>query len=253
MLKNIEGSRVPQVTFKTRRDYEWVDLSSDDMFAGKSVVVFSLPGAFTPTCSSSHVPRYNQLAPKFRELGIDEIICISVNDAFVMAEWQHSQNADRVTFLPDGNGDFTDGMGLLVGKENLGFGKRSWRYSMLVRDGVVEKMFIEPEEPGDPFKVSDADTMLKYLDPEVRMPNDATIFSRPGCPFCAKAKGLLRDAGIEFEELVLNRDYTDQTLRAVIVETSYPQIFIDGQHIGGSDDLEAWLDEIAEEEHRPAA
>jgi glutaredoxin-like protein len=253
MFENIEGKRVPDVTFKTRRDFEWVDLTSDDVFAGKSVVVFSLPGAFTPTCSSSHVPRYNQLAPKFTELGIDEIICISVNDAFVMAEWQHSQNADRVTFLPDGNGDFTDGMGLLVGKENLGFGKRSWRYSMLVRDGVVEKMFIEPEEPGDPFKVSDADTMLKYLDPEVRMPHDVTIFSRPGCPFCAKAKGLLRDAGIEFEELVLNRDYSDRTLRAVVVATSYPQIFIDGQHIGGSDDLEAWLDETAAEEHRPAA
>jgi len=253
MLKNIEGQHVPNVTFKTRRDFEWVDLTSNDVFAGKSVVVFSLPGAFTPTCSSSHVPRYNQLAPKFKELGIDEIICISVNDAFVMAEWQQSQNADRVSFLPDGNGEFTDGMGLLVGKENLGFGKRSWRYSMLVRDGVVEKMFIEPEEPGDPFKVSDADTMLKYLDPAVQMPHDVTIFSRPGCPFCAKAKGLLRDAGIEFEELVLNRDYTDQTLRAVVVETSYPQIFIDGQHIGGSDDLEAWLEESADEEHRPAA
>jgi len=253
MFKSIEGNRVPQVTFKTRRDFEWVDLNSDDVFAGKSVVVFSLPGAFTPTCSSSHVPRYNQLAPKFRELGIDEIICVSVNDAFVMAEWQQSQNADRVTFLPDGNGDFTDGMGLLVGKENLGFGKRSWRYSMLVRDGVVEKMFIEPEEPGDPFKVSDADTMLKYLDPTVQMPHDVTIFSRPGCPFCAKAKGLLREADIEFEELVLNRDYTDQTLRAVVVETSYPQIFIDGQHIGGSDDLEAWLEEAADEEHRSAA
>ena len=86
MFENIEGKRVPDVTFKTRRDFEWVDLTSDDVFAGKSVVVFSLPGAFTPTCSSSHVPRYNQLAPKFTELGIDEIICISVNDAFVMAE-----------------------------------------------------------------------------------------------------------------------------------------------------------------------
>ena len=95
--------------------------------------------------------------------------------------------------------------------------------------------------------------MLKYLDPNVQMPHDVTIFSRPGCPFCAKAKGLLRDAGIEFEELVLNRDYTDQTLRAVTVATSYPQIFIDGQHIGGSDDLEAWLDESGGAQHRPAA
>jgi len=253
MLENIEGKRVPDVTFKTRRDYEWVDLSSDDVFAGKAVVVFSLPGAFTPTCSSSHVPRYNQLASLFGACGIDEIICISVNDAFVMTEWQHSQKADRLTFLPDGNGDFTDGMGLLVGKENLGFGKRSWRYSMLVRDGVIEKMFIEPEEPGDPFKVSDADTMLKYLEPEVQMPHDVTVFSRQGCPFCAKTKGLLLDAGIEFEELVLNRDYTDRTMRAVANVTSYPQVFIDGERIGGFDDLETWLQKTAPVEQRPAA
>ena len=241
MFKSIEGQRVPQVTFKTRQGHEWVDLSSDDVFAGKSVIVFSLPGAFTPTCSSSHVPRYNQLQPWFEAHGIDEVICVSVNDAFVMDEWKRAQDADRVTFLPDGNGDFTDGMGLLVGKEDLGFGKRSWRYSMLVRDGVVEKMFIEDEVPGDPFSVSDADTMLAYLDPEAERPVDATVFSRSGCPFCARAKGLLRDAGIEFEELVLNRDYTDRTLRAVADATSYPQVFINGEHIGGSDELEQWL------------
>ena len=241
MFKSIEGQRVPQVTFRTRRDHEWVNLSSEDIFAGKTVVVFSLPGAFTPTCSSSHVPRYNQLQPLFKARGVDEIVCVSVNDAFVMNEWKAAQKADRVTFLPDGNGDFTDGMGLLVGKEDLGFGKRSWRYSMLVRDGVVEKMFIEPEKPGDPFEASDADTMLKYLDPKAERPHDVTVFSRPGCVFCARAKGMLNDAGIEFEELVLNRDYTDRTLRAVASATKYPQVFIDGQHIGGADALEAWL------------
>jgi len=241
MFKSIEGQRVPQVTFKTRRDHEWVDLSSDDVFAGKSVIVFSLPGAFTPTCSSSHVPRYNQLAPLFRQHGIDGVICVSVNDAFVMDEWKRSQHADRVTFLPDGNGDFTEGMGLLVGKRDLGFGMRSWRYSMLVRDGVIEKMFIEPEKPGDPFEVSDADTMLNYLDPEASGPHDVTVFSRPGCPYCARAKGMLHDAGIEYEELVLNRDYTDRTLRAVSNATSYPQVFVDGELIGGSEQLEAWL------------
>ena len=154
---------------------------------------------------------------------------------------QRSQKADRVTFLPDGNGDFTDGMGLLVGKEDLGFGKRSWRYSILVRDGAVEKMFIEPDEPGDPFAVSDADTMLAYLDPNAERPHDVTVFSRPGCAFCARAKGLLRDAGIEFEELVLNRDYTERTLRAVANATGYPQVFIAGQHIGGADKLQSWL------------
>ena len=241
MLQSIEGQRVPDVTFRTRREHEWVNRTSDDVFGGKTVVVFSLPGAFTPTCSSSHVPRYNQLQPVFAANGIDEVICLSVNDAFVMDEWQRAQNADRVTFLPDGNGDFTDGMGLLVGKEDLGFGKRSWRYSMLVRDGVIEKMFIEEELPGDPFDVSDADTMLKYVAPEAEFPHDVTVFSRPGCVFCAKAKGLLTDAGIEYEELVLNRDYTDRTLRAVADATSYPQVFVDGEHIGGADDLENWL------------
>lgn len=245
MFKNLEGKRIPDVTFRTRKEHEWVDVTSDDIFAGKTVVVFSLPGAFTPTCSSSHVPRYNQLVPQFKAQGVDEVVCVSVNDAFVMNEWQRSQKADRLTFLPDGNGEFSEGMGLLVGKEDLGFGRRSWRYSMLVRDGVIEKMFVEPEEPGDPFQVSDADTMLMHLDPACKLPYDVAVFSREGCAFCVRAKGLLNDAGIEFEELVLNRDYTDQTLRAVSSNTSYPQVFINGQLVGGSDDLAEWLDKSA--------
>ncbi len=242
MLKNREGQRVPKTTFRTRHDYDWVDVTSDDLFAGKTVIVFSLPGAFTPTCSSAHVPRFNQLAPLFKAHGVDDIVCISVNDAFVMNEWKETQHADNITFLPDGNGEFTDGMGLLVGKEDLGFGKRSWRYSMLVRDGVIEKMFIEPEVPGDPFEVSDADTMLKYLAPDVPAPLDVSLFTRAGCPYCARAKGLLRDAGVPFEELLLNRDYTDRTLRAVTAKTSFPQVFVNGEHIGGSEELERWLD-----------
>ena len=241
MFENKEGQRVPDVTFKTRSDSDWVERSSDDVFGGKTVVVFSLPGAFTPTCSSAHVPRYDQLAPAFKANGVDDIVCLSVNDAFVMNEWALSQHADNVTFLPDGNGDFTRGMGLLVGKEDLGFGARSWRYSMLVRDGVVEKMFIEPEEPGDPYHVSDADTMLEYLAPGAVKPPSVTVMTRPGCPHCARAKGLLRDAGIEFEELVLNRDYTDRTLRAVAAANTFPQVFVDGERIGGADDVEQWL------------
>lgn len=253
MFKNIEGQKVPQVTFRTRDDYEWVDVTSDDVFAGKAVIVFSLPGAFTPTCSSAHVPRYDQLVPAFRMRGIDEVICVSVNDAFVMDEWQRAQNAARVRFLPDGNGEFTDGMGLLVGKEDLGFGKRSWRYSMLVRDGVIEKMFVEPDEPGDPFHVSDADSMLEYLDPTAAKPLDVAVFSRPGCPHCAKAKGLLREAGIEFEELVLNRDYTDRGLRALSEVNTYPQVFINAEHIGGAEELDTWLSSYNEAGQRTAA
>ena len=252
-MKNLEGQKIPGVTFRTRRGHEWVDVTSDDVFGGKSVVLFSLPGAFTPTCSSSHVPRYNQLVPQFRANGIDDVICVSVNDAFVMNEWKRSQKAERVTFLPDGNGEFSDKMGLLVGKEDLGFGKRSWRYSMLVRDGVIEKMFIEPEVEGDPYGVSDADTMLKYLDAEGELPHDVAVFTRDGCPYCVRAKGLLNDAGIEFEELLLNRDYTDQTLRAVSSAITYPQVFIDGEHVGGSDELIEWLEQRSGGVRRSAA
>ncbi len=150
-MKDITGSRVPNVTFHTRRGHEWVDVTTADIFAGKTVAVFSLPGAFTPTCSSTHVPRYNQLTPQLKAHGVDDVVCMSVNDSFVMNAWKESEKADNLTFVPDGNGEFTEGMGMLVDKDFLGFGKRSWRYSMLVRDGVIEKMFIEPEVEGDPF------------------------------------------------------------------------------------------------------
>ena len=243
MFKDRTGNRVPQVTFRTRRGHEWVDVTTDEVFTGKTVVVFSLPGAFTPTCSSSHVPRYNQLVPAFRSHGVDEVVCISVNDAFVMNEWQKTQNADAITFLPDGNGEFSAGMGMLVDKNDLGFGKRSWRYSMLVKDGVVTKMFIEPDLPGDPFEVSDADTMLRYLAPNASKPLDVTVFSRDGCPYCVAAKQALRNAGIAFEELVLNRDYTEQTLRAVADAATVPQVFVNGARIGGSEAVEDWLTE----------
>lgn len=241
MLNDKTGQTVPQVTFHTRSGHEWKDVTTDDIFKGKTVVVFSLPGAFTPTCSSSHVPRYNQLAEQFKAHGVDEIVCMSVNDTFVMNAWQEEQKAHDIRFIPDGNGEFTEGMGLLVGKDDLGFGKRSWRYSMLVKDGVIDKMFIEPEQDGDPYTVSDADTMLAYVAPDTPKPVDVTIFTRRGCPFCAKAKDLLKAAGMDYEELVLNRDYTEQTLRAVANAATVPQVFVAGERIGGSDDLEGWL------------
>lgn len=241
MSQSYEGKKVPSVTFRTRQADKWVDVTTDELFAGKTVIVFSLPGAFTPTCSSSHLPRYNELQPQFKQLGVDEILCVSVNDTFVMNAWKDDQKADKITFIPDGNGEFTAGMGQLVEKEDLGFGKRSWRYSMLVKDGVVEKMFIEPNEPGDPFKVSDADTMLKYLDPSAKVQESVALFTKPGCPYCAKAKQLLIDRGIQYEEIILGKDATTVSLRAVSGRTSVPQVYIGGQHIGGSDDLEAYF------------
>ncbi|MGL4856290.1 glutaredoxin domain-containing protein, partial [Plesiomonas sp.] len=163
------------------------------------------------------------------------------NDTFVMNAWKDDQKADRITFIPDGNGEFSRGMGMLVEKGDLGFGQRSWRYSMLVRNGVVEKMFIEAEEPGDPFKVSDADTMLKYLSPDYQVQESVSIITKPGCPYCAKAKQMLMDRHIAFEEIILGKDATTVSLRAISGRTTVPQVFIGGKHIGGSDDLETYL------------
>ncbi len=136
--------------------------------------------------------------PAFKAEGIDAVYCVSVNDGFIMHAWGKDQNVKNVALLPDGNGDFTRGMGMLVNKRDLGFGERSWRYSMLVDDGIVEKMFIEPDVPGDPFEVSDADTMLNYINPNaVAQDNTVAVISRVGCPHCQRAKALLAERGIE--------------------------------------------------------
>ncbi len=240
-FENREGKKVPSVSFAMRVNDEWVKRSSDDIFNGKTVVVFSLPGAFTPTCSSTHLPRYNELAATFKQHGVDEIVCVSVNDTFVMNAWAADQEAQNITLIPDGNGEFTDGMGLLVDKNDLGFGKRSWRYSMLVKDGVIEKMFIEPDLPGDPFEVSDADTMLAYIAPDAKKPSPVSLFTKPGCPFCAKAKAMLSDKGYSYEEIVLGKDASLTSLKAMTGRETVPQVFIGGQHIGGSDDLERYF------------
>ena len=235
------GQAVPKVNFAMRVNDEWVNRSTDELFKGKTVVVFSLPGAFTPTCSSTHLPRYNELATTFKAHGVDEIICMSVNDTFVMNAWAADQEAANVTLIPDGNGQFTEGMGLLVDKADLGFGKRSWRYAMLVKDGIVDKMFIEPNKPGDPFEVSDADTMLSYIAPNAVKQLPTTILTKPGCPFCAKAKALLKDKGYQFEELVMGKEVSFTTLKALSGKETWPQVFIGGKHIGGSDDLAAYF------------
>ena len=240
-MKNREGKKIPDVTFKTRVNGEFVNVTTNDLFKGKTVVAFSLPGAFTPTCSSSHLPRYNELAGVLKENGVDEIVCISVNDAFVMDAWKKDQESENLTLIPDGNGDFSEGMGMLVDKSDLGFGKRSWRYSMLVKNGVIEKMFIEPNVPGDPFDVSDADTMLDYINPKARKPQTISMITKPGCPFCARAKAMLAENGMDFEEIALGRDATIRSVRAITGKETVPQVFIDGDYVGGSEELEAYL------------
>jgi glutaredoxin-like protein len=245
MLKNREGSRVPTVTFRVRENNEWKDVTTDELFKGRTVVVFSLPGAFTPTCSSTHLPRYNELAPAFFANGIDSILCVSVNDTFVMNEWSRDQEASNIVMVPDGNGEFTDGMGMLVGKEDLGFGKRSWRYSMLVKDGVVERMFIEPEKPGDPFEVSDADTMLNYINPQAKKPDQVAIFTRDGCSFCARAKTLLAEHGYKYAEVPLTHNIRTKVIGAIVGAGTVPQVYINGRHIGGAEELERYLRQAA--------
>ena len=237
MLENREGQAIPQVTFKTRQNNEWQDVTSDDLFKNKKVVVFALPGAFTPTCSASHLPRYNELYPVFQANGIDDVYCLSVNDTFVMNVWQEDQNAQQITMLPDGNGEFSAAMGMLVDKKHLGFGDRSWRYAMIVDNGVIEKMFIEPEVDGDPFGVSDADTVLKHINPQAKANPSVTVLSRKGCPHCTRAKDLLIKEGLAFEEIELNSSITNRSLSALSGAQSTPQIFIDGKLIGGADDL----------------
>lgn len=242
MLKNREGESVPDVTFRSRVGESWVDITTGELFKGKNVVVFALPGAFTPTCSSTHLPRYNELAPVFKQNGIDDIICLSVNDAFVMNAWSADQQAENIRFIPDGNGEFSEQVGMLVDKQDIGFGKRSWRYSMLVRDGVIEKMFIEPEKPGDPFEVSDADTMLNYVNAEAEKPKRVSLFTKPGCPHCSRAKKALREKGYSYEEIELNgHGLSYSSLAAITGRGTTPQVYIEGQHIGGADELEVWL------------
>lgn len=177
--QSYESRRVPDTVFKVHTHtpasentcmdmaFAWSQRTSGEIFNGRKVVLFALPGAFTPTCSSTHAPGYDKAHEEFKNLGVDEVICLSVNDPFVMSHWGKQLGIQHVTMLPDGNGDFTRGMDMLVKKENLGFGMRSWRYSMFVVDGVIEKIFIEKgymdNSPDDPFEVSDAGTMLNYL------------------------------------------------------------------------------------------
>jgi len=237
-----EGLKVPDVSFPIRVDGAWQKVDTEALFRGKTVVVFALPGAFTPTCSSTHLPRYEELVGVFKANGVDSVICLSVNDPFVMETWKQEQNAEGIDFLPDGNGEFSAGMGLLVDKTDVGMGRRSWRYSMLVKDGVIQKMFVEADGPGDPFEVSDADTMLAYINPGAVVPPRVTLFSKPGCPHCARARAMLRAKGHRFEEIELgSHGISYSSLQAVTGRGTTPQVYVDGQHIGGADELAVWL------------
>lgn len=159
--------KLPAVKFKIREAGVWVEKSTTDLFANKKVIIFSLPGAFTPTCSTKQLPGYETIYNTFKEKGIDEIYCVSVNDSFVMNAWAEKENIKNVKMIPDGSGYFTEGMGMLVKKDDKGFGSRSWRYAVVADNLEIEKWFIEPgkedNSPTDPYGESSPESVIKYL------------------------------------------------------------------------------------------
>jgi peroxiredoxin len=178
MLCNPEGQHVPHVRFQLLAEATWYDLSTVDLFAHQTVVVFAVPGAFTFPYSPIQVLGYNEYADVFRANGVDTILCFSVNDPFSLASWAHAEGADQVRFIPDVHGDFTRELGMTVDLSDKGMGCRSRRYSMLVRDGIIEKMFVEPDGPAS-FEtmpvVSNAETMLAYINPEAQQPQQTAV------------------------------------------------------------------------------
>lgn len=236
-----EGSQVPDVELAELKNGTVRRIRSVDLFRGRHVILFALPGAFTPTCSTAHVPGYVARMKDFRKAGIEDIICLSVNDPYVMDAWQRSEKAQGIRFVADSRGEFTAAMGMTVDHNAAGLGTRSWRYSMLVNDGKIEKMFIEPDQPGDPFEVSDADTLFTYLRPDQHSEEPAFMLAREGCPHCAKAKDLLQKSGIAFEAVHVGEDLSMQGVKAASGTATVPQVFIGGKLIGGADKLGEYL------------
>ena len=236
-----EGSKVPDAELAQLHDGNVQRIRTSELFGGKRVILFALPGAFTPTCSTAHVPGYVAHLKAFRDAGVDDIVCLSVNDPFVMEAWQRSEQAQGVHFVADPFAQFTKAMGMEIDHSEALLGTRSWRYSMLVNDGKIEKMFIEPDVPGDPFEVSDADTMLKFVSPDRKALGPVLMLGRHGCPHCAKAESLLKEHGIVFDAVYLGDELSMQGVQAASGEAKVPQVFIDGKRIGGADKLGEFL------------
>ena len=237
-IQDKTGQQVPAVEFKIREGLKWVTKSTHDFFKNKRVILFALPGAFTPVCSTLHLPTYNELYDTFRANGIDDVFCLAVNDAFVLEAWKKAEKAWKITMIPDVDAEFSTKMNFLKNRSDLCLGNRSWRYSMVINNEVIEKMFIEPEgEATDPYGVSSAETMLKYLNPNAKLPDSVTIFTKYGCQECEEMKDLLRSHSTPFEELMLNEDFSIKTVRALSNSTELPLVFINGKKIQKIEDL----------------
>lgn len=236
------GDRIPDVTVQLLEEGKAKAVRTGALFANRRVVAFALPGAFTPTCSAQHLPRYEDLAPAFRAAGVDALYCFSVNDPFVLAEWGRAQGVREVQLVADGNGDFAQAMGQLEDRRELGFGRRSHRYSLHAVDGRIEQLYVEAHEAGDPFRVSDAETMLAHLAPQAPRPAQIAIVTKPGCPWCTQAKDALRAHGLAYAELALDDAQRGRVLAALANATTAPQIFVGGRLLGGTEQLQEWLE-----------
>jgi peroxiredoxin/glutaredoxin len=234
----ILDNKIKDFNFKIMENGEWKELLTSQIFKNKRVIVLALPGAFTPTCTTTHLPRYEELYDTLMSEGIDEVYCLSVNDTFVMNAWFKEVDVKKIKALPDGTGEFTKSLGMLVNKDELGFGQRSWRYSMVIDNGLVEKAFIEDNVEGDPFKISDADTMLNYINPKAKKPESNILITRNGCPYCDIAKKHLDLKGIKYKEISKNENGVDAIiLRGLTGNSTYPQLIISGYIVGGSENI----------------
>lgn len=237
------GQRIPTFEFFMFIGDQWVSRTTEQLFGNSRVVVFAIPGAFSPVCSTQHLPRYNELYETFRSYGVEEVYCLAVNDSFVLNAWKKAERADNIVMLPDPDGEFTRRLGFLVNRNEVCLGNRSWRYSMVINNGIIEKMFIEKGDQGtDPYGESSAENMLKYLNPDAELPPSITIFSKVSCQVCAQIKSMLEQHHLQYEELHLNEEYTVKTAKALTGPADdLPVVFINGTKISKVEELEAYL------------
>lgn len=231
----LAGRSFPEVTLRLAEPPH-EKIGSREFVAGDGVALIGLPGAFTPTCTGLHVPRFEELADDLAHAGVTRILCTAVNDAFVMEAWRQSLGTTRIEYAGDGNGDLHRALGLLRDMRDDGMGERARRYSMLVRHGAIEKAWVEADAAGDPFEVSSADVMLRHLRPEAS-PLDVMVFTRPNCAWSRRALQALDAAHIPYR----TAEVGPRGLRGVAGSQTTPQVFVGGRHIGGCEDLEAWL------------
>lgn len=237
--RSLEGRQIPEIQFDYVDRNRLDALPGAEVFSGQTVALFALPGAFTPTCSNRHVPRFQELAAALHDEGVDEIVCVAVNDPWVMSAWSADQHCPDIRFVPDTRGAFTRALGMMVDVPHLG--ERSRRYALLVRHGVIEKAFVEPDEPGDPYTVSDADSLLAYLNPKSPALHPIAVFARYGCPFCERALALLREHDLPFQVIEVGEDISMDAVKAVSGRATVPQVYMDGTLVGGAQELEHHL------------